>query len=256
MNPGEVSQTAPRRGGSREITRSPTLLLAGGGSSLASMRAATCASVGDGIIIGRRPATAAGAYRNLVLADKSVSGLHARIIKLDGGAGAGAASGYAIQDLGSTNGTLVDGRPIGESTPLRSGSVIFIGAQVLVFRMVSPAELGAIEEDIRAPFAPVPTLSPSLALACAKLRRLARSESEIFLVGETGVGKEVFARAVHEESRRAGPLVAINCAAIPRELVESELFGYEKGAHSTAQGRKAGLIEAAQGGTLFLDELG
>ena len=74
-------------------------------------------------------------------------------------------------------------------------------------------------------------------------------------MGETGVGKEVFARAIHERSGRKGPLVAINCAAIPRELVESELFGYEKGAHSTAQGRKTGFIEAAQGGTLFLDEL-
>jgi DNA-binding NtrC family response regulator len=253
MNPAEVSQTSPHRGGSREVTRSPTLLLAGSGSSLASMRATSCAAVGDGIIIGRRPATAAGGYRNLVLSDRSVSSLHARIVKL---AGDGAGSGYAIQDLGSTNGTLVDGRPIGDGTPLRSGSVIFLGGQVLVFRMVSPAELGAIEEEMRTPFAPVPTLSPSLALACAKLRRLARSDSEIFLVGETGVGKEVFARAIHEESRRAGPLVAINCAAIPRELVESELFGYEKGAHSTAQGRKAGLIEAAQGGTLFLDELG
>src|SRR6185295_12810184 len=75
-------------------------------------------------------------------------------------------------------------------------------------------------------------------------------------LGETGVGKEVFAHAIHAASGRRGKLMAINCAALPRELVESELFGYERGAHSTAKARKAGLIEAADGGTLFLDELG
>ena len=82
------------------------------------------------------------------------------------------------------------------------------------------------------------------------------SEGELFIVGETGVGKEVYARAVHEASGRKGRFVAINCAAIPRELVESELFGYRAGAHSTAHQAKAGLIEEAEGGTLFLDEIG
>ena len=100
------------------------------------------------------------------------------------------------------------------------------------------------------------TASPSLAVACDRLRRLAASEGELFIVGETGVGKEVYARAVHEASKRKGKFVAINCAAIPRELVESELFGYRAGAHSTAHQAKAGLIEEAEGGTLFLDEIG
>jgi DNA-binding NtrC family response regulator len=180
--------------------------------------------------------------------------LHARVVASVGGA-PDHAEGFEIQDLGSTNGTSVDGRAITAPTPLRPGSIIFVGGQVLVFRSASPAELAAIEEDLAHPFAPVPTLSPALAAVCSRLRRLAPSASEIFLLGETGVGKEVFARAIHERSGRTGQLVAINCAAIPRELVESELFGYEKGAHSTAQGRKAGFIEAAQGGTLFLDEL-
>jgi two-component system NtrC family response regulator len=75
-------------------------------------------------------------------------------------------------------------------------------------------------------------------------------------VGETGVGKEVYARAVHQASGRRGRFMAINCAAIPRELVESELFGYRAGAHSTAHQAKPGLIEEAEGGTLFLDEIG
>jgi transcriptional regulator with PAS, ATPase and Fis domain len=76
------------------------------------------------------------------------------------------------------------------------------------------------------------------------------------LTGETGVGKEVYANAIHRASARKGKFVAINCAAIPRELVESELFGYVRGAHSQAAASKPGIIEEAEGGTLFLDEVG
>ena len=87
-------------------------------------------------------------------------------------------------------------------------------------------------------------------------RRVARSGINVLLVGETGSGKEVFARAIHTASGRSGPLVCVNTAALPDQLVESELFGHEKGAFSGAVTGKAGLIEAAQGGTLFLDEIG
>jgi transcriptional regulator with PAS, ATPase and Fis domain len=102
----------------------------------------------------------------------------------------------------------------------------------------------------------VATGSPALARVCHRIRRLAAVGSELFLAGETGVGKEVYARAAHAASGRSGRFVAINCAALPRELVESELFGYRAGAHSTAQTAKPGLIEEAEGGTLFLDEIG
>jgi DNA-binding NtrC family response regulator len=253
-NADEVSRTIPHRGPSRDASKLPILSLAGSGASLASLRAARVAPVGDGVDIGRRPASAERGRTSLVLADKSVSSLHARIVKIPDTPDR--AESFEIHDLGSTNGTFVDGRSISLPTPLRSGALIFLGAQVMVFRLVTAAEWAALEEDAAHPFAPVPTLSPALATVCARLRRLAPAAGEILLLGETGVGKEVFARAIHQASGRAGPLVAINCAAIPRELVESELFGYERGAHSTAQGRKAGLIEAAQGGTLFLDELG
>ena len=161
-----------------------------------------------------------------------------------------------IHDLGSTNGTFVNGRRIHGPTPLDDGCVLFLGSQVLVFRLYTAAELAAVSEDAAAPMTPVATFSPALALTISKLRRLARSDAEILLLGETGVGKEVFAGAVHKLSGRTGKLIAVNCAAIPRELVESELYGYEKGAHSTAQARKTGLVEAADGGTLFLDEIG
>jgi transcriptional regulator with PAS, ATPase and Fis domain len=89
-----------------------------------------------------------------------------------------------------------------------------------------------------------------------RLRHLAGSSVELLLVGETGVGKEVVAEAIHRESGRPGQFVAINCAALPEELIESELFGYARGAHSTAVLHKAGLIERAEGGTLYLDEIG
>jgi sigma-54 dependent transcriptional regulator, acetoin dehydrogenase operon transcriptional activator AcoR len=89
-----------------------------------------------------------------------------------------------------------------------------------------------------------------------RLRRLARSDVDILLGGETGVGKEIVSNAIHRESGRPGPFVAINCAALPDMLLESELFGYARGAHSTAEQAKAGLIEQAEGGTLFLDEIG
>ena len=201
---------------------------------------------GAGAEIGRRPP--AGRMRSVVkLADRSVSSYHAQITQLSGG--------FVIEDKGSTNATILDGRRISAPTPLREGAVLFLGAQVLVFRTMTAAEIAAVEADLARPFAPVATLCPALAVTCAKLRLLAPSTTELFLLGKTGVGKEVFANAIHAASGRKGRLMAINCAALPRELVESELFGYERGAHSTAKDRKPGLIEAAEGGTLFLDEL-
>ncbi|MGD0010340.1 MAG: sigma-54 dependent transcriptional regulator [Terriglobia bacterium] len=87
--------------------------------------------------------------------------------------------------------------------------------------------------------------------------RAARTNSTLLIRGETGTGKELLARAIHfNSSRKDGPLITINCAAIPRELLESELFGHKKGAFTGAVGDKKGKIEMADGGTLFLDEIG
>ncbi|UCF18651.1 MAG: sigma-54-dependent Fis family transcriptional regulator, partial [Gemmatimonadota bacterium] len=93
--------------------------------------------------------------------------------------------------------------------------------------------------------------------ALTTVYQVADSAATVLLCGETGTGKEVLARAVHQHSQRAeGPFVPVNCAAIPETLLESELFGHEKGSFTGAAGRRVGKIERAAGGTLFLDEVG
>ena len=99
--------------------------------------------------------------------------------------------------------------------------------------------------------------SAALRLALTRLAQVAPMNSNVLLLGPTGTGKELFARAVHERSRRhARPLVRVNCAALPPTLVESELFGHEKGAFTGAVAMRQGRFELADGGTIFLDEIG
>lgn len=104
---------------------------------------------------------------------------------------------------------------------------------------------------------PVLGVSPAMAGLERLLSRIAKSASNVLITGETGVGKEVCARYLHQNSSFGkGPFIAVNCAAIPEELLESELFGHEKGAFSGAANRHLGYAERAKGGTLFLDEIG
>ena len=237
LSPGEAKDRA-------------VLLVAGSAEAPGLPARARLQIVGDELFLGRRADGVPVHANAAVLDDGLVSGQHARITR-----GAG---GFDLEDLGSKNGTFVDNLRGEGRVRLRDGALVFLGNHVAVFRMVSSIELEAIKAELTAPLGPVATASPALAVACDRLRRLAASEGELLIVGETGVGKEVYARAVHEASGRRGKgrFVAINCAAIPRELVESELFGYRAGAHSTAHQAKAGLIEEAEGGTLFLDEIG
>jgi two-component system nitrogen regulation response regulator NtrX len=98
---------------------------------------------------------------------------------------------------------------------------------------------------------------PAMSKLLSQIDRVAASETRVCILGETGTGKELVARAIHEKSpRRENPFITLNCAAVPAELIESELFGHEKGAFTGAAARHSGKFEQAEGGTLFLDEIG
>jgi len=152
----------------------------------------------------------------------------------------------AIEDCGSSNGTRVNGErvPSGARLPLRPGDTVEIGKVVLVFEGTTPSGAVAPREG-----------------AMGRVRRLveltAPTGMTVLLLGETGVGKDVLAEWIHAHSpRAAGPLVRINCAALSETLLESELFGHEKGAFTGAVQARPGHIEAADGGTFLLDEVG
>jgi len=99
--------------------------------------------------------------------------------------------------------------------------------------------------------------SPAMQQVFATVRKVANTEAPVLVLGESGTGKEVVARTIHRQSRRgAGPFIAINCGAIPEALLESELFGHEKGSFTGAHTQRQGRFESANGGTLFLDEIG
>ncbi len=180
-----------------------------------------------------------------------------------------------IIDLGSPDGTSLNARmlPPGVRVELQDDNLIFLSGIRIVARQArvslsvpryrNPSAVascsGAPEERLRGPVE-----SDSIVIRNAKMQNLyalvkhiATSDVSVLILGETGVGKEVIARAVHEHSpRRANRLITLNCAAIPENLVESELFGYERGAFSGASTAKPGLFEAASASTLFLDEIG
>jgi transcriptional regulator with PAS, ATPase and Fis domain len=191
---------------------------------------------------------AGGTGTTALLPDRLLSRQHLRISLGE--------RGHQVEDLESRNGTFLDGRRVVQPTRLSDGAMVLFGNQVAVYRQVSDTALEALRREAEAPFGPVATFSPGMATIYARLRKLARTEVELLLVGETGVGKEIAARGVHRASGRSGPFVAINCASLPAALVESELFGFVPGAHSTATTSKPGLIETAEKGTLLLDEIG
>jgi len=113
------------------------------------------------------------------------------------------------------------------------------------------------EIDTASMFEEIVGTSPALQPVLARVSKVARSDSTVLIMGETGTGKELLARAIHRRSpRSARPFVSVNCAAVPRELIASELFGHEKGAFTGATQRRLGRFELAHGGTIFLDEVG
>jgi transcriptional regulator with AAA-type ATPase domain len=156
---------------------------------------------------------------------------------------------YIAHDLGSTNGTHVNGRQV-EYAPLSDGDVIRLGDVVGVVGRVAHADTPALDA-----LAPGLRFGPGLAAQLAEVMRAAPSELPVLIVGETGVGKEFVAQAVHVLSGRRGAFQAVNCAALPVALAEAELFGHTRGAFTGAEQSALGHLRAADGGTLFLDEL-
>ncbi len=166
---------------------------------------------------------------------------------------------WTLSDCESTNGILANGQRV-ERMVLSEGDVFELGRTLLRFRraMVTPAnapgDVDSGETDGVSRW--LATISPPVVRDLERLGRIARSDVSLLLEGETGTGKEVLARAIHAESRRTGPFVAVNCGALPQGLVESLLFGHKRGAFSGASSDELGFARAAHKGTLFLDEVG
>ncbi len=179
---------------------------------------------------------------DLALDDPYVSGVHC-VLERRGVAGA-----LTVRDRASRNGTFVNGHPI-ESVVLRPGALLTIGRTTLVAVTAGGRGRRTTFEQIRGS-------DPALRLAVDHAMRVAQTDCSVLIVGETGTGKDLLARLIHEASRRAsGPMVAVNCGGIPRELIGSELFGHERGAFTGAVTERDGYFLEASGGTLFLDEL-
>jgi pSer/pThr/pTyr-binding forkhead associated (FHA) protein len=166
----------------------------------------------------------------------------------------GAGAGLVVEDLGSTNGVLVGGQRLeaGQRASLSPGDSFQLGPYT-VFVVPAGAHDAASDGGARAE---VTVTDPTPGGAPPVVARLARSTASLLILGETGTGKEVLARTLHALSGRPGPFVGINCAALSETLLESELFGHERGAFTGAAQAKPGLLETAPNGTVFLDEIG
>lgn len=185
----------------------------------------------------------------LEVADSWMSASHVRINDVLGR--------WMLEDLGSKNGTFVNAERVTRAV-LSDGDLLEIGRTFFIYRdglpgseikELSSARLDAVATNLT-------TLLPSLAQQFASLAQVASATISVMIRGETGTGKELVARALHQLSGRPGRFVAVNCGAIPATLVESELFGHQKGAFSGATQSRPGLVRSAERGTLFLDELG
>ena len=162
--------------------------------------------------------------------------------------------GYLLVDKESTNGTFLDGRRV-ERAYLSPGSQIRAGSSTITFAPVD--EEVTVEPDSIGQLGGMVGQSVKMRQIFGLVRKIAPMDVSVVIQGETGTGKELVARAVHENSsRKDGPLVVLDCGAIPPELIESELFGHEKGAFTNAISQRQGAFERAHGGTIFLDELG
>ena len=183
---------------------------------------------------------------DLVLADKAVSGTHFEIVASE--------QGFLLRDLDSTNGTFIGDMRVREVW-IKPGTVVRLGQSQLRYE----PEKGVVDIDLSSDDRFFELLGKSVRMReiFATLAKVGPTELTVLIRGETGTGKELVARAIHRASRRAAAsLVVQDCSSIPKDLIESTLFGHERGAFTGATERHRGSFEQADGGTIFLDELG
>lgn len=182
---------------------------------------------------------------DLRIFDRTVSGRHCHLEVHPGG--------VAVFDLGSKNGTFVGGARVKEASAT-NGTVLTLGQTSVVLSEVDESEA---DVSVGEPLPGVAGKSLVMRGLADCVRRLARYMAPVLILGENGTGKELIARSLHTFGPRSeGPFVPMNMASLPRELVESEMFGHERGAFTGAVARKLGAFAEAQGGTLFMDEIG
>jgi DNA-binding NtrC family response regulator len=190
---------------------------------------------------------------DIVLRDPAASRRHA-LLRV--------ASEISIEDLDSRNGTRLKGARLASGRPVavRLGDSVQIGGAILLLqpRQNRGSGPGSTPRASASTGGPVVSNDPAMTAVYEIIDRVAPSRLTVLVLGETGVGKELIAEALHRQSgpRSAKPLVRINCAALTPALLESELFGHERGAFTGAHNARPGLFEAADGGTAFLDEIG
>ncbi len=210
----------------------------------------------DAVVIGRGVARSASCLvesgartLDLRIPDARMSSRHARLSRVLGR--------WVLEDLGSKNGTFLGELPITKGE-LDERALLQLGQTWLLFDPLARVPDGVVLAPTHEPIAgdPLATLVPRLEHTFAAARAVAAADVPVLLLGPTGTGKEVTARAIHAASRRSGELVAVNCGALPDTLIESELFGHRKGAFSGANEDRLGLVRSADQGTLFLDEIG
>ena len=183
---------------------------------------------------------------DLRLADAQVSRRHCAV--------EATSRGMRVVDLGSTNGTWAGRTAITEAY-VAGGDWIRIGSTTIAVEASADAQPTVLSPDMR--FGRLVGASPEMRKLYPLCQRLADSDVPVVIEGETGTGKELLAEALHEQGPRAqGPFVVFDCTAVPPTLVESHLFGHEKGAFTTAVASRKGVFEQAHGGTLLIDEIG
>jgi len=161
--------------------------------------------------------------------------------------------GYLLVDLNSTNGTFLEGRRI-ERVYLSPGSKVRAGLSTITFTPMD--EEVTVEPTRHGELGGMVGRSMKMRHIFGLIEKIAPMDVPVIIQGETGTGKELVSRAIHEHStRRGGPFVVLDCGAIPASLIESELFGHERGAFTGAVSSRPGAFERAHGGTIFLDEL-